>query len=509
MKNYASLPFRPFPDETPPDFTANLVPASIRELVVGISKELEVPIVMPLACALGVASAAIQPRWSVEVRNGYLEPTSLWLMVAADPGELKTPTMAPILAPLTEFEREQRQQAEEQNKANAPKAGIVADRVKQLRREAAKADTAASREEFARQIDDLRSELPPTTRPARILADDATPERLAQLMGENHGAMAVISDEGGAFLSRLAGHYSNGSPNIDFALKGFDNRQIRIDRSNGNDVHLNHARLAVCLLVQKSVARKALAQQEFMSRGLIHRFLYLLPGSSRVGYRTFDAPPVPTHVTDRWASLVKSLLSWPPAAVDAWGTTTHNIKLTQPASERFWQYHASLERQAGTMDVADPRRPYRLKWCGYTARIAGVMHCLEAAAGHGGCPPHHRPISDETMNHAIGLASLLLDHADAALGMLGQDMPLERARRVLERVDAEGTEITGAELWRRLRKVTSLFDNHGQFEKAIHDLVKRGYLAWRDQGKSTCFVLSPPALEASSRPNRVHRALGP
>lgn len=506
LQGFVYHPFFPFPDDAPPEIPSSVVPGPIRELVVGKSQELEVPVVMPLACALGVASAVIQSRWAVEVRVNYIEPTSLWLLVAADPGELKTPTMGPILAPLVEYEREQRQRAADVNKANATGAGIIADRVKQLRRVAAKADTAIQREELAKQIDDLQSEIPPVARPTRVLADDATPERLARLMGENHGAMAVVTDEGGAFLNRLAGHYSNGSPNIDFALKGFDNGQLRVDRSNGNDVHLNHARLAVCLLAQKSVARTALTNEEFMSRGLIHRFLCLLPGSSRVGHRTFDAQPVPQHVTNDWASLVKALLSWSPASVDEWGTTTHIIKMSQPARERFWQYHATMERVAGTMDEGDPRRVYRLKWCGYVARLAGVMHCLDVVAGQAGVAPHARFLHDDTMSHAIGLASMLLDHADTALGMLGQDMRLERARRILARVDAENAEISSAELWRRVRHVTSLFDGREQFVEAIKLLVERGYLAWRAKGKSEYYVLSEGALAASSRPNRAHGA---
>lgn len=493
-QEYNAHPFTPFTDDTPPEFPSSLIPAPIREMVMGKARELEVPPIMPMACAFGVLSAVVQSRWAVEVRHGWIEPLSTFWAIVADPGELKTPTMRPFVRPLVEYERSERERADGENKANASTAECLEQRVKQLRRDAAKADDPSV---IAKQMDDLASEIPPTERPNRVIADDATPERLARLMAENHGAMSVITDEGGAFLGRLAGHYSNGCPNIDAVLKGFDNGMLRIDRSNGNDVHLNHARLAICLMVQKSVARSALTNREFMDRGLVHRFLWGLPGNTRVGRRTFDAPPVPDHVESGWGGLVRELLSWSPAAVDEWGTTTHLIKISQPGSDRLGRYVLKLEGAAGQLDEADPRRTYRLKWRGYVVRLAGLIHCMTIAADKPGHAPHQYVISEDTITHAIALGWMLLDHADTAMGMLVQDLNLERAKRILARVRALDGEVSHRDLWLKLRRVTSLFDSHDQFNDAVELLLKHGYLAWRSEGKSDLYVYSQSALEAS------------
>jgi hypothetical protein len=51
----------------------------------------------------------------------------------------------------------------------------------------------------------------------QLLADDVTPERLAAILSEQEGRIAVMSDEGGIF-DMMAGRYSQGVPNLDVYL---------------------------------------------------------------------------------------------------------------------------------------------------------------------------------------------------------------------------------------------------------------------------------------------------
>ena len=468
---------------------ASLLPASIREIVTATASELEVPLELPFACALGVASAACQSRWSVSVKPGWDEPTSEYIAVAADPGERKTPTMRRFLAPLIDYERQDRERCQQANEDNASKTAIVAKRIKALEAEAAKSDDLAS---LAERMDALRAELPQAEQPRRLFVDDVTPEQLSKCMAEANGSMAGISDEGGAFLSRIAGHY-NGAPNVDAVLKAWDNGPLRIDRANGRDVYLNNARLSLTLLMQAGVARDTLTNREFMQRGLIHRFLWLMPSNEHIGRRTGNGPATPDHVLSGWSSLITELLLWSPAEVMDSGTKTHPIHLTDAARQRHHRYSQAIERAIGGMDEADPRRTYRQKWPGQTARLAGVLHCMEQAKA--GKAPHAAAITDQGMEHAIALASVLLDHADTAMGMLGQDTRIERAKRIVKRMKAIGEPVTSGELWKKMKRVTSLFDGIEQYGDAIELLFGRGYIATKQEGKSEWLVLTPPAID--------------
>lgn len=481
-------PFAPLEDELRARVVPALLPDSIREVVVAISAELEVPLELPLACALGVASAVCQSRWSVSIKPGWTEPTSLFIAVPADPGERKTPTLRKFIGPLIEWEKADRERCDEANKKTASMRAMVSKQLKALENEAANSDDLKA---LAERMDKLRDELPAVQTAGRLFVDDTTPEQLTAVMRDAGGSIAAITDEGGAFLSRIAGHYS-GAPNIDAALKGWDNGPLRIDRANGRSVYLNHARLSLTLLMQSGVARDALTNPEFMQRGLVHRFLWLLPSNDHIGQRTGEGPPVPDALLRGWSRLIAELLSWSPAEVADHGTTTHVISLTDAARERHHRYAQAIERAIGDMDEGDPRRTYRQKWPGQTARLAGVLHSLEQAEQ--GKPAHAAQITDASMTGAIALASVLLDQADSALAMLGQDLRLERAKRIIKRLKAAGEPVTSADLWRKLRKVVSLFEGKEQYDDALDLLFRRGYAAWREEGKTEWLQLTPPAL---------------
>lgn len=502
-KQWQYKPFRPVLSRPYPSLSRSLLPDSGKDLVHATAQALEVPIELPFACCLGVASTVCQGRWSVEIKPDWIEPTSLFIATPADPGERKTPTLRIFSKPLMDWERQQREMCQKANDESQTEAALIRKQIKQLERASSDSNDLGT---IAKEIDALREQLPASLTPPRLFTDDTTPERLLRLMAEHQGCMAVLTDEGGAFLQQIAGRYNGGISNLDGVLKGWDNGPIRVDRSNGNDVFLDHGRLTLLLLMQKSVAHDALMNRDFMGRGLVHRCLWLLPPNDHIGNRSGEGSPVPDHLKADWASRLNALLSWSPAEVTASGTKTHLIKIDKRARESLLRYAAAIEEQIRQLDEADPRRTYRQKWPGQVTRLAAVIHCLEVSKT--GDAPHAIPIAHSTMHNALALAGPLLDQADAALDLLGQDPLHERMHRILKRIDAEG-ETTTANLWRALRRARSLFKHKEQFGEAIGQLFNNGYLAWRCEGKTEHVRLTGDALRTLPDPNRVHRGYAP
>ena len=58
--------------------------------VLDAAKQHQVSVAMSLMCALGVASMATQKSFKVARPEGVITPTSLYVMVLAEPGERKT-----------------------------------------------------------------------------------------------------------------------------------------------------------------------------------------------------------------------------------------------------------------------------------------------------------------------------------------------------------------------------------------------------------------------------------
>ena len=77
----------------------------------------------------------------------------------------------------------------------------------------------------AQEAEQARSEL---VYPYRLLVDDATPEKLVDLMEQQDGCITVVSAEGGVF-DMMAGRYDK-TTNIDVYLKAHAGDPLTVDR---------------------------------------------------------------------------------------------------------------------------------------------------------------------------------------------------------------------------------------------------------------------------------------
>lgn len=93
----------------------------------------------------------------------------------------------------------------------------------------------------------------------------------------NGGRLALISDEGGIF-DTLAGRYSS-TPNLDPYLMGHSGRPIRVDRRGREPQFIASPALTVGVMAQPSVLRKFGANADLAGRGIVARFLFVLPMS--------------------------------------------------------------------------------------------------------------------------------------------------------------------------------------------------------------------------------------
>ena len=112
----------------------------------------------------------------------------------------------------------------------------------------------------------------------RLVAGDITPEKMAQLLSEQGGRLAVLSDEGGPLVS-LAGRYSTSKePDAEVWLTGHSGiAEIRVDRIGRPPDRIKNPALTVCLAVQPVVLQRLHRIPQLRERGLMGRFLYAMP----------------------------------------------------------------------------------------------------------------------------------------------------------------------------------------------------------------------------------------
>ena len=145
----------------------------------------------------------------------------------------------------------------------------------------------------------------------RLWARDITPEKIGQVMAENHERIALFSDEAGIF-DIMGGRYSSGGSQISTSSYK-RTRAFRIGWTGGSrpPITMKHPALAIGISPQPSVLRALGENKVFRGRGLLARLLYAMP-TSLLGKRTFSGNPVSPAVSARYAAHIQALLSIQP-----------------------------------------------------------------------------------------------------------------------------------------------------------------------------------------------------
>lgn len=401
-----------------PTLEAGLLPGWAGDFAQALVAATETPLELPASMVLACAAVAAARRLRVEVSPGHVEPTNLWIVTALPPGNRKSAVLAEASAPLLYWERDQATALEPEIKRVTSDRRTQEARAKAFRARAAKELNAAEAAELAQEAADIEAELPEPPVPPRLWTSDATPERLGALLAEHGECMAWLSSEGGLF-DILAGRYSQGIPNLDLVLKAHSGDADRVDRAGRVPVYLRSPRLTVGLSPQPSVLEGLASKEGFRGRGLLARFLYLMPRSP-LGFRKLDTRPIPEAVAAAYVAGLRAMLDWPPATDEQGNEVPHLVHLTDQARAEWQQFERAIEDKMKPGEELEHFTDWAGKAPGTAARLAAVLHGIEHAHGR----PWETPITGETMHAALTIMAVITKHSAAALGLMGADPTL-------------------------------------------------------------------------------------
>jgi hypothetical protein len=369
-----------------------------------------------------------------------------------------------VISPIVAYERVLVEQAQPDIAEQATIRRIAEASLAKAEKAAASAKDPNERRTYEDQARTLSSALERLDVPAppRLFTADVTPEKLASLLHENGGRMAVLSAEGGVF-DIMAGRYASGNPNLDVYLAGHAGDPIRVDRRGRPPEFVDRPALTIGLAVQPFVLAKAARVSDFAGRGLLDRFLFSIPAGT-VGYRQTDTPPVPEAVRQRYDSSVRALA----ASFDRLAEPA-TLHLGSEASALFAAWRAAIEpRRRPDADLGHIAG-WSSKLDGAVVRIAGLLHLAEMFTSG-----WDTPINAPTMAAALEIGDYLIDHALAAFDLMGADPRLEAARRIGRWIVAtHQATFTQREAFRALR---------GQAMLATVDRLRAGLAALEDYG---------------------------
>jgi replicative DNA helicase len=452
-----------------PLFPLDVLPPWAKEYVDAVALSTQTPVDLAALLALTTAAACLAKRVEVLPREDWAEPVNLYTVCALPPGSRKSAAFSLIAKPLLDHERRNNRDMSLQIAEAGDKLDILKGQIDAIKKNLSKA-TDENGPELAEKLRQLREQLAEhervMPREERLVADDVTPEKLASLLSQYGGRMAVLSADTDVF-GMMAGKYNGQLPNLDVYLKGHAGDDLKVDRVGREPDYVEKPALTLGLAVQPEVLQGLIKKPGFRGRGIIGRWLYSLP-EDRIGYRSFHTPSVDPVLAADYRAKIQALADTEPK-VDEFGQQEPILlRFAADAGERYWSWAETIEhRQRPGGDLQD-LKDWASKLHGLVARIAALLHVLGGGKGDA-------HITYETLEKALDVGEYATYHAKAAFQEMGADRVMSDARRILDYVMRSGREsFKGRDIQQQM--ITS-FPKAEDLEAPLKLLKERGYIA--------------------------------
>lgn len=391
-----------FDDTKMPVFDTNIFPPEIKKYVEELAEEMQTPIDLPGMSVLNVLSACLAGKFHVHPYGEWQEPLNLYEIYAMPPSSKKSPVHKAVTKYIREYEAHKIDQVKPDVLHKMGAKAAIEKRIEALNAQYAKAKDNDSRDKILEEIGSLREEIDALEMgavfPTYITGGDATPEKVAVLLNQNHERLAIISPEGNDLFSMMSGRYTE-KPNIDIYLSAFSQEPYIMQRMK-RVIKLDNPLLTIGLFVQNSVIQNS--DHAFKERGLLQRFLYCIPDSN-VGHRKIRPKLMSDETKNAYKSITCKLMDYSP-------DKDIELALSSEADGVLRNMQAVNEQELGNEDADVSFIEWKGKLVGNILRIAGILHVTTHFKGE------QTPsiIDEDTFSKAASMYYYLSAHAAKA-----------------------------------------------------------------------------------------------
>ncbi len=452
----------PITDQQRPELKPDVLPPWACDYAYALSESKETPLTMATLLMLPAIASTVQRRHIVHVEGSYHEPLMIYAAPAMESGERKTAIVSPTYGPLFDFQGQLRKDALAAAQAAKIIRELAEDDLKEIKKKY-KSAFAEDRPALQQQIIDTEAKLPPLVKLPQLIVEDFTEASLGVFLADNKSGLAC-SDEGGLF-DNLSGRH-NETSEIDLFLKAHVASPHTVNRIGRDNIFLQSPRLSVGISPQPSVLARFVDKPEFLSRGLVARFLWGLP-TSKVGSRTLVVRTVADSIRRGYSDSIIALAMQDQQFMG----DPSPIQLSTAAYQMWKEFEAELEPRMGPDGDLRTIKSWASKLAGAVVRIAGVCHAANF--------PHEAsimPIDGQQMALAVDLGHALIPHAIAVHRLMGGAGYTAEAL-VVALYDQAGWPADPQSLtdwWRPVRSIVG--ETSKAFEPVAIKLVDNGYL---------------------------------
>lgn len=393
-----------------PDIPADILPGWAGAMAAAVAADTQTATAASVLLVLPMVAACVQRRYEVAPHGdgSYREPLCLWTLAALPSGSRKTPILKALSEPLRRWEKLLADRLRREIVVVEATRRVIKKRIEVLEAKAAKMDDAKARagirDEIKCELDDMPDEL----NAPRLMTGDVTPERLQELLVEQHERMTLVSDEAGIFMV-MGGMYSGGQANLDVFLQSYSGSSVRVDRK-GRTAHMESPALTFALALQPGILQNVANDKRFHDSGLLARFLFCIPQST-VGTRDVRSRnPIPDHVAGAWRDGLHGLLVDAEKCPDK----PKMLPFSNDARECWLDFAQKVEHELGSGGKLANYTEWGAKLPGQCARIAGLLQLITTGR-------ESRLVELDAVQRAVNLSGLLVKHAQSAFQLLGAD----------------------------------------------------------------------------------------
>ncbi|ERI14444.1 hypothetical protein O206_21945 [Ochrobactrum sp. EGD-AQ16] len=434
------IPFDPWANPVPISsrlppvkvFVPELLPAALRDYVFDVAdRQQSVPDFVAVAALCGLASViGNRIRVAPKQLDDWIEVPNLWGVIIGPPSAMKTPAMQKALGPVYAIQDDIRKQWQEDLKS----AGID-DVLGKL--EAKEATKAAGKAYRAGDKDGARAILADVTKGndedeppcPRIVVNDATVEKLGELLNENPRGLLLVRDELPGFLSQMESEdHANDRA---FYLEAFNGSgRFTYDRIGRGTVHIENCTISMIGGVQPSriapIVRGAVTGTS--NDGLIQRLQLTVWPDPRTSWQWVDRSP------DRSAREAYEAVFRDLHKLELGSSNNPAVfRLSPQAQGMFQQWMAEIQTEARSGKLSTILESHLLKMPKTVASLALIFELVEGGRSE---------VGSDAMALALGWADYLRSHTNRLYSAGSAVVVEDGARLILERRDMLPDEFT-------------------------------------------------------------------
>ena len=408
---------KPFPVES--------YPKEISDFVKALSVSTQTATEMSSIAVLGALAICNQGKFVVRIKPEYCEPLSLYTVAVAEPGERKSAVIRAVSLPIRNFELEYNKLHKSEIIQSVATYRSLQKRVEETEKNFAKGKVLLDEVlKSAENFENFKQKLP-----LKLLVDNATTEKLVDLMQEQGGKIAITSAEGGIFKN-FGSDYKK-DVDIDPYLKAHDGDSISFDRINRSANYIENPALSMLISTQPQRIQKFIENNEYKNCGLVARFLIVFCKSNQ-GYRNVDPQEIPQEVFENYQNLSQRMLSR--------NCNNKEIFRSKNAKAEYLNFQQTIEEKL--IDKWHNMRDFASKIPGTMLRIAGLLHCVEFEK------PQEINISEETIKKAIDITMYIANSTEQLYSNSNKHSEVNNAKYLLNRIrNLEKLEFDKQELY--------------------------------------------------------------